>query len=39
MLIAAIVGLDARSTMDMDATVKGMQVEAEKILSATWGQS
>ncbi|NLO98852.1 MAG: nucleotidyl transferase AbiEii/AbiGii toxin family protein [Clostridiaceae bacterium] len=33
MLIAAIVGLDARSTMDMDATVKGMQVEAEKILS------
>ena len=29
-----LVGLDARSTcMDMDATVKGMQVEAEKILS------
>lgn len=33
MLIAAIVGLDTRSTMDMDATVKGMQVDSEKILN------
>ncbi len=31
MLVAAIVGLDTRSTMDMDATVKGMQVDVENI--------
>jgi predicted nucleotidyltransferase component of viral defense system len=31
MLVAAIVGLDARSTMDMDATVKDMQVDVENI--------
>ena len=30
-LIAAIVGLDTRSTMDMDATIKGLPVNAETI--------
>ena len=30
-LIAAIVGLDTRSTMDMDATVKGLPVNADSI--------
>jgi predicted nucleotidyltransferase component of viral defense system len=30
-LIAAIVGLDTRSTMDMDTTVKGMPVNTESI--------
>jgi len=30
-LIAAIVGLDARATMDMDATVKGLDLEHEFI--------
>lgn len=29
MLIAAMVGLDARSTMDMDATIKGIPVTKE----------
>ena len=31
MLVAAIVGLDARSTMDMDATVKDIQVDVGTI--------
>ena len=31
MLVAAIVGLDARSTMDLDATVKGTGVTVEDI--------
>jgi len=30
-LIAAIVGLDTRSTMDMDATIRGLQVNTETI--------
>lgn len=30
-LIAAVVGLDTRATMDMDATIKGLQVNAESI--------
>lgn len=29
MLVAAMVGIDARSTMDMDATVKGTAVNVE----------
>ena len=31
MLVAAMVGLDARSTMDMDATVKGADVNVEDV--------
>ena len=31
MLVAAMVGLDARSTMDIDATVKGASVNVEDI--------
>ena len=31
MLVAAMVGLDARSTMDLDATVKGAKVNVEDI--------
>jgi hypothetical protein len=31
MLIAAVVGLDTRSTMDMDATIKGVMVSKETI--------
>lgn len=31
MLVAAMVGLDARSTMDLDATVKGANVTAEDV--------
>ena len=31
MLVAAMVGLDARSTMDLDATVKGANVNVEDI--------
>ena len=31
MLVAAMVGLDARSTMDLDATVKGINVNVEDI--------
>jgi hypothetical protein len=31
MLIAAMVGLDTRSTMDMDATIKGIPVMRESI--------
>ena len=34
MLIAAIVGLDTRSTMDLDTTLKGMPLTEEKILDA-----
>ena len=30
-LIASIVGLDTRATMDMDATIKGLKVNAESI--------
>lgn len=36
MLVAAMVGLDARSTMDMDATIRGMTVDmdaAKKIIT------
>ncbi len=29
MLVAAMVGLDARSTLDLDATVKGVHVSME----------
>ena len=31
MLVAAMVGLDARSTMDLDATVKGANINVEEI--------
>lgn len=31
MLVAAMVGLDVRSTMDMDATIKGMNVNVEDV--------
>ena len=31
MLIAAIVGIDARTTMDMDATIKGRTLELPEI--------
>ena len=31
MLVAAMVGLDARSTMDLDATIKGANVSAEDV--------
>lgn len=31
-LIAAMVGLDARATMDMDATIKGLQVNEQSVL-------
>ena len=31
MLVAAMVGLDARSTMDMDATIKGANVNVEDV--------
>lgn len=34
MLIAAIVGLDTRSTMDLDTTLKGLPLTEEKILDA-----
>ncbi len=37
MLVAAMVGLDARSTMDLDATVKGANVnvkDVENIISS-----
>ena len=30
-LIAAMVGLDARTTMDMDATIKGLPVNEETV--------
>ena len=33
MLVAAMVGLDARSTMDLDATVKGTNVNIDLLLS------
>ena len=31
MLVAAMVGLDARSTMDLDATVKGVNVNVDDV--------
>lgn len=31
MLVAAMVGLDARATMDMDATIKGANVSVEDV--------
>ena len=34
MLIAAIVGLDTRSTMDLDTTLKGLPLTEEKIFDA-----
>ena len=34
MLIAAIVGLDTRSTMDLDTTVKGLPLTGEKVIEA-----
>ena len=34
MLIAAIVGLDTRSTMDLDTTLKGLPLTEDKILDA-----
>ena len=34
MLIAAIVGLDTRSTMDLDTTMKGLPLTEEKVLEA-----
>ena len=34
MLIAAIVGLDTRSTMDLDATLKNLPLSEEKIIEA-----
>ena len=32
MLVAAMVGLDARTTMDLDATIKGTNVSVEDVL-------
>ena len=34
-LIAAMVGLDTRATMDMDATIKGWQVNEESVKKRT----
>jgi predicted nucleotidyltransferase component of viral defense system len=34
MLVAAIVGLDTRSTMDLDTTLKNMPLSSEQVLSA-----
>lgn len=34
MLIAAMVGIDNRSTMDMDATLKGYPLDEEKLTTA-----
>ena len=31
MLVAAMVGLDARATMDMDATIKGANISVENV--------
>lgn len=31
MLVAAMVGLDARATMDIDATIKGADVNVEAV--------
>lgn len=31
MLIAAIVGIDARATMDMDATIRGFELNEDKL--------
>ena len=31
MLVSAMVGLDARSTMDLDATIKGINVNVEEV--------
>ena len=31
MLVAAMVGLDARSTMDLDATIKGVNVDVKDV--------
>ena len=42
MLVAAMVGLDARSTMDIDATVKGATVgieEVENMFCGDWGSA
>ncbi len=33
MLVAAMVGIDARATMDMDATIKGANVNVESVES------
>lgn len=33
MLISAMVGLDSRTTMDMDATIKGIDFSKEALLS------
>ena len=33
MLVAAMVGLDARATMDIDATIKGTDVDMESDIS------
>lgn len=33
MLVAAMVGLDARATMDIDATIKGADVNVEAVES------
>ena len=32
MLVAAMVGLDARATMDLDATIKGTNVSVEEVV-------
>jgi len=32
MLVAAMVGLDARSTMDMDATIRGAPVDVDAVV-------
>ena len=34
MLIASIVGLDIRSTMDLDTTLRGLPLTEEKVLEA-----
>ena len=36
MLVAAMVGLDARSTMDLDATIKGASQAHGWLLSVNW---
>jgi hypothetical protein len=37
MLVAAIVGLDNRATMDLDATLKNLPLTPDSILAAVGG--
>ena len=41
LLISSMIGISERTTMDMDTTVRGIQMEKDdivKILICTWGQ-